>query len=197
MRAPAAPYVPDPDSWEGLVGLWQELDRPEGCKVEIIGGTVRVAPRTTNRHALVASRVQRMLYPALPEEWGIHQKQSVAVPSCRAMLTPDLLVLPSAVLAASGEEYYVLADRAVLVAEITSASTATQDRVEKSVAYARAGIPLYLLVDAHAPGGPTVTLYGEPRGDVYRVLRAGRFGDTFSLPAPFGVELDTSGFPVG
>ncbi|MGW6572153.1 hypothetical protein ACWGAN_08235 [Streptomyces sp. NPDC054945] len=102
MSAPTAPYVPDHDSWEGLVRLWEELDWPEGCKVEIIGGTVRVAPRVANRHALI---------------------------------------------------------------------------------------------DAHAPGGPTVTLYGEPKQDVYRVLRAGRFGDTFHLPTPFGVVLDTSAFP--
>ncbi|MFG2482197.1 MULTISPECIES: Uma2 family endonuclease [Streptomyces] len=195
MSAPTAPYVPDHDSWEGLVRLWEELDWPEGCKVEIIGGTVRVAPRVANRHALIASVVQGALSPALPETWGVYQRQSVAVPSCRAMLTPDLLVLDSSVLVESATECYVPAERAVLVAEITSLSTAAQDRTEKPAAYARAGIALYLLIDAHAPGGPTVTLYGEPKQDVYRVLRAGRFGDTFHLPTPFGVVLDTSAFP--
>ncbi|MEV7560145.1 Uma2 family endonuclease [Streptomyces sp. NPDC089795] len=163
--------------------------------MEIIGGTVRVAPRAANRHVLIASMVRRALCPALPETWGVHQRQSIAVASCKAMLTPDILVLDSSVLVESATECYVPAERAVLVAEITSLSTAAQDRTEKSAAYARAGIPLYLLIDAHAPGGPTVTLYGEPKQDVYRVLGAGRFGDTFHLPTPFDLAIDTSVFP--
>ncbi|MCZ9336158.1 Uma2 family endonuclease, partial [Streptomyces sp. TRM76130] len=52
------------------------------------------------------------------------------------------------------------------------------------------------LVDRWAPGGPTVTLYGEPRGDVYRTLHAGKFGDPVELPGPFGLTLDTGEFPV-
>lgn len=30
---------------------------------------------------------------------------------------------------------------------------------------------------------------------MYRVLRAGKFGDEFMLPEPFNLELDTSEFP--
>lgn len=48
-----------------------------------------------------------------------------------------------------------------------------------------------------APGGPTVTLYGEPEGEVYRVLSAGKFGDTIRIPEPFDLDLDTSAFPDG
>ena len=61
--------------------------------------------------------------------------------------------------------------------------------------YAEAGIPLHLLIDAVAPGGPTVTLYGEPGGDAYRLLGAGRFGSRLVLPQPFGLALDTGEFP--
>lgn len=42
-----------------------------------------------------------------------------------------------------------------------------------------------------------MTLYGEPTGDVYRVLRAGKFGDAITLPEPFDLTLDTGVFPVG
>jgi len=59
-----------------------------------------------------------------------------------------------------------------------------------------AGIPLYLLVDRWAPGGPTATLYGEPKGDVYTVLSAVEFGDPIKLPEPFGLTLDTGEFPT-
>ncbi|GAA2395735.1 hypothetical protein GCM10010420_21590 [Streptomyces glaucosporus] len=46
--------------------------------------------------------------------------------------------------------------------EITSPSNARHDRISEAAGYARAGVPLYLMVDRWAPGGPTVTLYGEP-----------------------------------
>lgn len=81
--------------------------------------------------------------------------------------------------------------------EITSKSNASNDRIKKAAGYAQAGVPLYLLIDNWAPGGPTITLFGEPTGDVYRVLRAGKFGDQIELPEPFDLSLDTGEFPVG
>ncbi|MFD9083083.1 Uma2 family endonuclease [Streptomyces erythrochromogenes] len=195
MRAPVTPDVPAYESWEGLVRFWEETDWPEGCKVEIIEGTIRVTPPAMNHHACIASRIQGALYPTLPEGWGIHQRQSVAVPSCTSLLTPDVLVLPLSVLVEAATEYYVPATYARLVAEITSPSTAAQDRTEKPVAYARAGIPLYLLIDPHATGEPAIHLYGEPANGTYRLLWSGKFGETVKLPEPFGVAIDTSAFP--
>lgn len=195
MEAPVAREAPAHDSWEGLVRFWEETDWPEGCKAEIIEGTVRVTPPAMNHHACIASRIQGALYPTLPEEWGVFQRQSVTVPSCRALLTPDVLVLPSAVLAEAAADYHVPATHALLVAEITSPSTAVQDRIEKLFAYARAGVPLYLLIDPHATGSPTIHLHGEPRDGKYRVLWAGKFGEAVPVPAPFDLALDTFSFP--
>lgn len=79
---------------------------------------------------------------------------------------------------------------------MTSKSNARHDRVSKAAACATARIPLCLLSDRWAPGGPTVTLYGEPKDDVYRVLSAVKFGDPLKLPAPFDVTIDTGEFPV-
>ncbi|MGW0473898.1 Uma2 family endonuclease [Streptomyces coeruleorubidus] len=79
--------------------------------------------------------------------------------------------------------------------EITSKATAHHDRTAKAMGYAEAGVPLYFLVDASAPGGPTVMLYGEPKEGVYRLRRAGKFGERITLPEPFGLEPDTSEFP--
>ncbi len=75
-------------------------------------------------------------------------------------------------------------------------SNARHDRISKPAAYAAAGIPLYLLVDRWAPEGPTATLYGEPKGDVYRPLRTAKFGEAIKLPAPFDLVIDTSEFPA-
>jgi Uma2 family endonuclease len=182
------------DSWDALVRLWEETDWPEGCKVEIIEGIVTVSPTPAGTHSLIAAKVQRQLYAALPDDWEVHQTLSVAVPSCTGMFIPDLLVIADDVV--RGDGYYVAAAAAELVVEITSPSNASHDRIAKAAGYAQAGVPLYLLIDVCAPGGPTVTLYGEPAGGVYRVLRAGKFGETVHLPKPFDIDLDTSVFPT-
>ena len=54
----------------------------------------------------------------------------------------------------------------VLVAEVQSPSTATNDRVTKPWEYARAGIPHYWRVE---PAGPTLEVH-VLAGDVYRLL---------------------------
>ncbi|MFE6850273.1 Uma2 family endonuclease [Streptomyces sp. NPDC057674] len=190
----AEPQYGQGNGWEDLVRRWESMDWPEGCKVEIIEGIITVAPSPAGRHNAIASRVHRRLVLGIPEEWGVVQTQAITVPVRRGMFVPDLAVLPLAVLDGPGQ--YVAADAVELVAEVTSPSNANHDRISKAAGYAAAGIPLYLLIDAYAPGGPTVTLYGEPKGDVYRVLRAVPFGEEIPLPAPFDLALDTAEFPV-
>ncbi|MEU3030524.1 Uma2 family endonuclease [Streptomyces incarnatus] len=185
----------DPDQyWDDLVRYWEEMEWPEGSKVEIIEGIITVSPSPAHRHNVIAGRIQRRLYPVIPEEWEIFQTQSISVPARLGMLIPDLLVMP--VQEHLEEDSYVPAALAELVVEVTSKSNARHDRVSKAAAYATAKIPLYLLIDRWAPGGPTVTLYGEPKDDVYRVLSAVKFGDPLKLPAPFDVVIDTGEFPV-
>ncbi|POX54206.1 restriction endonuclease [Streptomyces sp. Ru71] len=185
----------DPEQgWDELVRFWEEMEWPEGSKVEIIEGIITVSPAPASRHNVIAARIQRRLYSVIPEDWEIFQTQAIAVPSRLGMLIPDLLVAP--VQECADTDTHIPAALAELVVEVTSKSNARHDRVSKPAAYATAGIPLCLLVDRWAPGGPTVTLYGEPKGDVYRVLSAVKFGDPIKLPAPFTVTIDTGEFPV-
>ncbi|MEV5339812.1 Uma2 family endonuclease [Streptomyces sp. NPDC052676] len=180
--------------WDDLVRFWEEMEWPEGSKVEIIEGIVTVSPAPASRHNVIAERIQRRLYSVIPEDLGIFQTQAIAVPSRLGMLIPDLLVAP--VQECAETDSHIPAALAELVVEVTSKSNARHDRVSKPAAYATAGIPLYLLVDRWAPGGPAVTLYGEPKGDVYRVLSEVKFGDPIKLPEPFGLTLDTGEFPT-
>ncbi|MEU4208611.1 Uma2 family endonuclease [Streptomyces sp. NPDC026206] len=187
--------------WDELVRIWEETDAPEGCKVEIIEGIITVSPAPANRHNSIAWKLQRQLAPAIPQDRGIYQTLAVAVPSRSGLYIPDLVVAPEAVVdeaptEAHESENFVQAAAAELIVEITSKSTARHDRISKPAGYAHAGVPLYLLADRWAPGGPTVTLYGEPKNDVYRMLQAGKFGDEIHLPAPFDLLIDTGVFPV-
>lgn len=185
----------DPEQgWDDLVRFWEEMEWPEGSKVEIIEGIITVSPAPALPHNVIAERIQRRLYSVIPEDWGVYQTLAIAVPSRLGMLIPDIVVAQLPV--STGSDSHIPAALAELVVEITSKSTARHDRVSKPAAYATAGIPLYLLVDRWAPGGPTVTLYGEPKGDVYRVLSAAKFGDPVKLPEPFGLTLDTGEFPA-
>ncbi|MCX2928282.1 Uma2 family endonuclease [Streptomyces sp. NEAU-W12] len=180
--------------WEGLVRIREETDAPEGCKVEIVEGIVTVAPPPSNAHNDIADLVHRSLYEVIPKDWGIYQTLGTAVPSPVGLYIPDLAVAPRQVLRAE-PGHHIPAAAAELVVGITSKSSAANDRIEKAAGYAQAGVPLYLLIDGWAPGGPAITLYGEPHRNVYRVLDAGKFGDRIQLPEPFGLALDTSEFP--
>ncbi|MFB7246768.1 restriction endonuclease [Streptomyces populi] len=184
----------DPEqSWDDLVRFWEEMEWPEGSKVEIIEGIITVSPAPAYRHNVIAARIQRRLYSVIPEDWEVFQTLAVAVPSRLGMLIPDIVVAP--VREGTDTDTHIPAALAELVVEVTSKTNARTDRVSKPAAYAAAGIPFYLLVDRWAPGGPTMTLFGEPKGDVYRLLSAVKFGESLKLPAPFDLVIDTAEFP--
>ncbi|MGW8381014.1 Uma2 family endonuclease [Streptomyces sp. ODS28] len=184
------------DEWDEAVRLWEETDAPEGCKVEIIEGIVTVSPPPANNHNEIAELVHRRLYSVTPEHWGVYQTLGVAIPSRTSLFMPDLTVVAREVVRADGRGNYVPAAATELVVEVTSRSNANQDRIVKAGLYAWARAPLYLLVDRFSPGGPTATLYGEPRRDLYRVLSTVKFGEELHLPKPFELTLDTSVWPT-
>lgn len=192
MSALTVSQEPD-QNWDDLVRFWEEMEWPEGSKVEIIEGIITVSPAPAYRHNLIAESIQRRLYSVIPPDWGIFQTLAIAVPSRMGMLIPDLVVAPRRDHTES--DTHIPAALAELVVEVTSKSNARDDRVGKPAAYAAAGIPLYLLVDRWAPDGPTATLYGEPKGDVHRPLSTAKFGEPIKLPAPFDLVIDTGEFP--
>ncbi len=63
-----------------------------------------------------------------------------------------------------------------------------RDRVEKPLAYARTGIPVYLLIDREACD---VTVFSEPDGRRYANTRTVEFGNDVELPDPVNVTLRT------
>jgi Uma2 family endonuclease len=83
-----------------------------------------------------------------------------------------------------------------LVVEVTSPTspdTVLNDRQTKPREYAKAGVPLYLLVDQE-PG--EWTLFALAEGwQRYQVAAAGKYGEPVPLPAPFGFEIATADWP--
>ncbi|WP_030254059.1 Uma2 family endonuclease [Streptomyces violens] len=194
----ALPVDPDPGRhWDDLLRFWEESDWPEGSKVEIIEGIIVVSPPPAAPHNRIAETLHRLMYTVLPADWGAYETLGVAHPPYGRLYIPDLVVIPHAAVDEAEEGNAVPLTAAELVVEVTSLSNASYDRINKAAAYAQAAVPLYLLIDRFAPPGPTVTLFGEPQGDVYRELQKVKFGEAIHLPEPFGLTIDTGLFPYG
>ncbi|WP_405664807.1 Uma2 family endonuclease [Streptomyces sp. NBC_01166] len=184
--------------WEYLLQTWQELDVPEGWRAEIDEGQIVLVPPPHAHHSGIAGTVQRRLYTNLSEELGIYQKLSVHVAPLDKLYVPDLVVMPTEVIAAADPETSepMDASEALLIVEITSKGNAREDRTKKYRAYARAGVPMYLLIDRFDTRGATATLFTEPNEDgTYKRSDAVPFGKPLPLPEPFGVTLLTGDFP--
>ncbi|WP_126640750.1 Uma2 family endonuclease [Embleya hyalina] len=148
------------------------------------------APPPAHQHELIADDVHWQLRRAAPAGCGAFQRLGVEIVSVGRLCVPDLVVMAREDVATPTPAHRIL-----LVAEITSPSNASTHRIDKSRAYAHGPIPLYLLVDRWDKDGPAATLYSEPDGKVYQRVQRVDFGGAVVIPDPFGIELDTSGFP--
>jgi Uma2 family endonuclease len=104
---------------------------------------------------------------------------------------PDLVIVPSGARTAEEERAAV-----ALVAEVTSPSspdTVLNDRETKPRQYARAGIPLYLLVDQELGEW---TLHALAEGwQRYQIAASGKYGEPIPLAEHFGFAVETSDWP--
>lgn len=188
--------------------LLGELGIPDDKRtlVEIVGGEIVVSPGPLVDHALIVSDIQeafgrrRILEPDFP--WRTAQVVDFNLPRVGDGYIPDLIVLNADdFAAAAGQRARSLtADQVGMVVEITSKAAAADDREPgrqrarptKWNGYAHEEVEFYLLVD-RAPNKALITLYTEPNPARGRYLAEQRwkFGDTVTLPEPFGIEIPT------
>ncbi|MFE4329952.1 Uma2 family endonuclease [Streptomyces sp. NPDC056831] len=185
--------------WDYLLQTWRELDVPEGWRAEIDEGQIVLVPPPHAHHNGIAAKVQRRLYRHLPEELEIYQTLGIHVAPLDKLYVPDLVVMPSELIDAADPETSdpMDASEALLIVEITSKGNAREDRTKKYRAYARAGVPMYLLIDRFDTRGAMATLFTEPNEDgTYKHSDPVPFGKPLTLPEPFGTTLLTEEFPV-
>lgn len=103
---------------------------------------------------------------------------------------PAATIAPRSLRLFRGAPPWMPSDGVAMVAEATSARP-HNDREGKRRAYARAGLPLHLLVDRDRS---TVTLFSEPSAEDYVGHTAVPFGKPVPLPAPFSFGLETVEF---
>ncbi|MGG2462064.1 Uma2 family endonuclease [Streptomyces sp. RGM 3693] len=187
-------HEPLPTHEDTLLEGFLALDTPTGFRAELIEGEIVVSPPTDGDHedylSIIGSQVTRrsatdMLISGYK---GLVLSHAEGQPPDHVI--PDATIAPYALRLFRGADPWMPSDGVSMVVEVTS-SRPRNDRVAKRHAYARAAIPLYLLVDR---GKSVVTLFSEPKGDDYLTTRTAPFGDRLPLPAPFSFDLDTGEF---
>lgn len=173
-----------------LADVSERLDVPEGFRVEIIGGCITVSPAPQVRHAKAVRVLETVLRPALPPDTLDLQLVTLEIARTGERYVPDLAVLPESALI--DDEWLFSAEACLLAAEVTAPSSIDSDRVNKPYGYGKAGIPLYLCVDAV---DRTVTLFSKPVNGAYAARMTVAYGLKIHIPAPFDVIMDTAGFP--
>lgn len=180
---------------EALWQVWKATDPPEGYRAEIIEGAIELSPTARRSHGLIANRVRRALDKFLDGgEYACYQDMNV-IHNRRAWI-PDAFVAPEDTEPCRDEDDMgVTAEFVRLVVEVVSPVKRNQDRdrVKKRREYARAGIPVYVIIDDY-DGEGAVTLFTGPRQE------AADWGDIHR--APYGTEVvipkgPAKGFVIG
>jgi Uma2 family endonuclease len=162
---------------------------------EIIEGLLIVSPLPTRWHQLASKWLLRGLQDLCDEKgWEADDPAEIELPQNRDRIQPDVVVFRDAKSLPLMDNVMPL-DHVLLVAEIVSPSSIRIDRDVKPIACARAGIPLYLLVDRFT-NPLSVTLYSEPGNEGYATASTVSFGEKLRIPAPFDITLDTSALPL-
>lgn len=158
-----------------------DLDRlpDDGNGYEVLDGMLLVTPPPSAEHGWVAGRLVRVLDAAAPAGLAVRENINLAVED--AVPSPDVVVFrPRFPLPVALDPADV-----VLVAEVVRPGHARVDHELKRLAYQRAGIPHYLLVDRNPPRVTVLRLVG---GDYQQV----GVGPVVTLSDPFPVGIDAA-----
>jgi len=161
--------------------LLDSLELPPGYKAELIEGDIVVTPPPSFNHESVLMRMSRQLYP---RDWATAGNLGVVTPLGR--FVPDLVVTSFDYWERDSDESWQTSADIAMVVEVTS-SNPTKDRDPKRRGYAKAEIPLYLLVDRQTK---ETVLFSEPENGDYRAADRRPLGDPIPLPAPFSFTLE-------
>lgn len=166
---------------------WTEADLLElpddGSSYEIIDGRLFVVPPAGEIHNARGLRLGAQLLNAAPAGWRVAYEIGLAIGDDRVI--PDLIVLPPGGPLANSDYNDATVVQPQLVIEIASRSTETNDAGNKSIVYARAGIPAYWRV---ARDGK-MFLHALMDAGAYALVATLAPGETHRVLFPFALDL--------
>jgi len=127
---------------EGLTVEDLEAMPDDGRRYELIGGAIVMTPAPDLGHQRGSGRLYRLLVEACPDGHEVFAAPTDLDLPGGQRVQPDLVVTP-----VRGANDRRLELPVLLVVEIVSPGSRTNDRVTKPAAYAEAGIPAYWIVD--------------------------------------------------
>ncbi|AKL66517.1 MULTISPECIES: Uma2 family endonuclease [unclassified Streptomyces] len=180
---------------EALWQAWKAMELPEGFHAEIIEGFIEVSPTGRLPHSKITNGLRRTLDRFL-ERGEFAAFQDTNVIHGQKVWIPDVLIAPEDVDIHGTEDGIGIRAEAVrLVVEVVSpgSDSITRDRTRKRRAYARAGIPVYVLIDDYDDGG-TVTVLSRPDREkaIYGDEVRAAYGAAVTVP-----EGPAKGFVIG
>ena len=151
----------------------------DGRRYELIGGAIVMTRARGSKHQLVSARLHRLLEDALPERHAVFDAPIDLDLPGEQRVQPDLVVLPWS---SVGEKRLTLP--VLLVVEIISGGSRTQDTVTKRAVYATAGIPAYWILDPETDELTALRLEDHDRYEPYAQ------GQTVAIDWPLSLTLD-------
>ncbi|WP_079084675.1 Uma2 family endonuclease [Streptomyces dysideae] len=175
----------------GMTKYFEELEPPEGIKVELLRGEI-VMMATPD---LVHNRIVVDVQDQIPRKrWERLQTTDVDIIDEASEPIPDLVVLERGVAPDSG--HLVPSQLVTLVVEVVSKTSVDRDYGIKRSIYAAGKIPAYLIIDPIVAHSVLLTdPIGEGDQADYRGQWITKFGDPVLLDL-LGIELDTSEFGI-
>ena len=156
------------------MGLAEYLALPEGVHAEYVDGVALVSPPATRGHNHVQRRLANAIEDGLSEE--------VDVCTDAGWRAGERYRIPDVAVFASKEPDAVFAQETpILVVEVLSPSTASEDTVRKSTEYLAAGISQYWILDR---AGRTIVVYANE-------------GNAWDQVAVLDADNPTATVPVG
>ncbi|MFJ9440359.1 Uma2 family endonuclease [Kitasatospora sp. NPDC101235] len=174
-----------------MMGIFENLEVPEGVKAELIRGEIVMMAGPDMVHNLIVSAIQHQTPYA---RWRALQTQDLIISGEASEPQPDLVVFERGVVPEAGR--LLSASAVTVVVEVVSRTSAHRDYRTKREMYAQGGIPAYLIVDplkgvcVLLTDLTTDTASGAP---VYWSERTTKFGDPIQVDL-LDITLDTSEF---
>lgn len=174
--------------------LHSQLSRFEdmfpGYRTEIVEGNIMMSPVRPYHNETIWD-VRDNLKPQLPADWALISDVAVPMDGDNEFC-PDLAVIPKAEWRKNLTAYPP--DLIELAVEVVSPSSVRNDYEVKNRAYARAGIPHYLIFD---PFRAECVKLWNPGPEGYRGRDTFPYGGTIIVQAGIGkLMIDTADFPV-